>query len=107
MAEPQVPGSFLKATLESQPAELTRLVGDDSAARAATRLRGCARIFLAGTGTSFHGALVGQFMLRSAGVEALRGDVPYANPGGLSDRRGLPSDLNAEMEWRFQAPPRL
>jgi glucosamine--fructose-6-phosphate aminotransferase (isomerizing) len=70
MSEPHEPGSFLKATLESQPAELTRLLGDDSAARAATRLRGCARIFLAGTGTSFHGALVGQFMLRSAGVEA-------------------------------------
>jgi glutamine---fructose-6-phosphate transaminase (isomerizing) len=70
MAEPHEPGSYLKATLESQPAELTRLLGDDAAARAATRLRGCSRIFLVGTGTSFHGALAGQFMLRSAGVEA-------------------------------------
>jgi len=70
MAEPHEPGSYLKATLESQPAELTRLLGDDVAARAATRLRGCSRIFLAGTGTSFHGALAGQFMLRSAGIEA-------------------------------------
>lgn len=70
MAEAHEPGSYLKATLESQPAELTRLLADDSAARAASRLRGSGRIFLAGTGTSFHGALVGQFMLRSAGIEA-------------------------------------
>ena len=70
MAEPHEPGSYLKATLESQPAELSRLLGDAAAAQAATRLRGCSRIFLVGTGTSFHGALAGQFMLRSAGVEA-------------------------------------
>lgn len=70
MAKRHEPGSFLKATLEGQPAELTRLLADDAAARAADRLRGCKRIFLAGTGTSFHGALAGQFMLRSAGLEA-------------------------------------
>jgi glucosamine--fructose-6-phosphate aminotransferase (isomerizing) len=70
MAEAHEHGSYLKATLESQPAELTRLLADDSGARAATRLRGCSRIFLAGTGTSFHGALAGQFMLRSAGLQA-------------------------------------
>jgi glucosamine--fructose-6-phosphate aminotransferase (isomerizing) len=70
VAERHEPGSYLKATLESQPAELTRLLADDSAARATDRLRGCKRIFLAGTGTSFHGALAGQFLLRSAGLEA-------------------------------------
>ncbi len=64
------PGSYLKATLEGQPAELARLLADDSATRAATRLRDCSRILLAGTGTSFHGALAGQFILRSAGFEA-------------------------------------
>jgi glucosamine--fructose-6-phosphate aminotransferase (isomerizing) len=64
------PGSYLKATLEGQPAELARLLADDSAARAATRLRDCSRILLAGTGTSFHGALAGQFILRSAGFDA-------------------------------------
>src|SRR5260370_15108482 len=63
-------GSYLKATLEGQHDELGKLLADDSAARAATRLRGCSRIFLAGTGTSFHGALAGQFILRSAGFEA-------------------------------------
>ena len=70
MAEPHERGSYLRATLEGQPAELRRILADDSAARAADRLRGSARIFLAGTGTSFHGALAGQFILRSAGVEA-------------------------------------
>src|SRR5437879_13749598 len=45
-------------------------MSDDSAARAAARLRGCARIFLVGTGTSYHGALAGQFMFRSSGLEA-------------------------------------
>ena len=33
-------------------------------------MRGCPRILIAGTGTSHHGALVGQFMLRSAGLDA-------------------------------------
>jgi glutamine---fructose-6-phosphate transaminase (isomerizing) len=70
VTEQHEPGSYLKATLEGQAAELTRLLADDAAARASDRLRGCRRIFLAGTGTSFHGALAGQFMLRSAGLEA-------------------------------------
>ena len=70
MSDAHEPGSYLKATLEGQPAELARLLADDSAARAATRLRDCSRILLAGTGTSFHGALAGQFILRSAGFEA-------------------------------------
>jgi len=64
------PGAYLKSTLESQPGELARLLTDGSAAKAAERLRGAGRIFLAGTGTSFHGALVGQFMLRGAGLDA-------------------------------------
>jgi len=35
-----------------------------------SRLSGCSRIFLVGTGTSYHGAVVGQYLLRSAGVDA-------------------------------------
>src|SRR5438477_11681759 len=70
VAEQHEPGGYRKATLESQPAELRRLLSDDLAERAASRLRDCSRIFLVGTGTSFHGALAGQFMLRSAGLEA-------------------------------------
>lgn len=70
MTEPHEPGSYLEATIKSQPDALTRLLGDDAAALAASRLRGSGRIFLVGTGTSYHGALVGQFMLRSAGRDA-------------------------------------
>ncbi len=70
MTEAHEPGSFLRATLESQPAELTRILADGAAADAAARLRRATRIFLVGTGTSYHGALAGQFMLRSAGIEA-------------------------------------
>ena len=69
MAEPHEPGAYLKATLESQPRELARLLVDHSAERAAARIRDCPRIFLIGTGTSYHGALVGQYLLRSAGRE--------------------------------------
>lgn len=91
MAEPHEPGAFLKATLESEPRELARLLGDDSAQRAAGRLQGCSRIFLVGTGTSYHGALVGQFMLRSAGVEAwaVRAFEFASYPPSLGDGDGL------------------
>jgi len=64
------PGAYLKATLETQPRELARILSDDTAATAAVRLRACARLFVVGTGTSYHGALAGEFMLRSAGIEA-------------------------------------
>lgn len=37
---------------------------------AATRLSGAGRVFLTGTGTSFHSAQVGEHLLRSAGLEA-------------------------------------
>jgi glucosamine--fructose-6-phosphate aminotransferase (isomerizing) len=63
-------GRHLKATLEGQPEQLARLLADGSANTAAERLRDAERIFLVGTGTSFHGALAGQFILRSAGREA-------------------------------------
>src|SRR5438477_12165347 len=91
MAEAHPPGSYLKATLESQPRELTRLLGDGSAAAAAERLRGAARIFLVGTGTSFHGAIAGQFMFRSAGIEAwaVRAFEFAAYPPAFRDGDGL------------------
>lgn len=92
MPERRDPGSFLKATLESQPKELARLVADRGRAdRAAERLEGCRRIFITGTGTSFHGALVGQFMLRSAGLDAWAVRAfEFANyPPALHDGDGL------------------
>ncbi|HVH64232.1 MAG TPA: SIS domain-containing protein [Candidatus Dormibacteraeota bacterium] len=91
MSEPHEPGSFLRATLQSQPRELARLFKDRSAERAAARLRDCRRIFITGTGTSFHGALAGQFMFRSAGLEAwaIRA-FDFANyPPAIRDGDGL------------------
>jgi glucosamine--fructose-6-phosphate aminotransferase (isomerizing) len=70
VAELHESSGYLKATLERQPGELSRLLADDSAARAAERLRDASRIFVVGTGTSYHGAMAGQFMLRNAGRDA-------------------------------------
>src|SRR5262245_31370754 len=57
-------------TMASQPGELRRMLGDTAGvADAAARLRG-RRVFLAGTGTSWHAANTGAWFLRAAGVEA-------------------------------------
>lgn len=92
MPDRHEPGAFLRATLESQPGELARLVSDRTPVeRAAARLRGCRRILIAGTGTSYHGAVAGQFMLRSAGIEAwaLRAFELAGYPPALHDDDGL------------------
>jgi glutamine---fructose-6-phosphate transaminase (isomerizing) len=70
MAEAHEPGAYLKATLEGQPEDLRRLLADGAATPAADRLQAATRIFVVGTGTSFHGALAGQFILRGAGRDA-------------------------------------
>lgn len=62
--------SAMRATMARQPEELRRLLADgDTAARAAERIAG-RRVLLAGTGTSWHAANHGAWMLRAAGVEA-------------------------------------
>ena len=63
-------GAFLEETLQSQPDALESLLANPPPPSAVSRLSGCSRIFLVGTGTSHHGALVGQYLLRSAGVDA-------------------------------------
>src|SRR5205809_8083774 len=47
-----------------------RLVRDPLPTPVLSRLSGLSRIFIVGTGTSYHGALVGQHLLRSAGIDA-------------------------------------
>jgi glutamine---fructose-6-phosphate transaminase (isomerizing) len=92
VGEEHEPGSYLKATLAGQPRELERILSDgESAARAAKRLAGCSRVLLAGTGTSYHGALAGQYMLRSAGVDAwaVRAFELAVYPPPLRDDDGL------------------
>src|SRR4051812_3225667 len=62
--------SHMRPTMESQPAELARVIADVQPARAAAqRLRG-REVVLAGVGTSWHAAQHGAWLLRAAGVRA-------------------------------------
>lgn len=66
---PVVAGEHLLRTIESQPSLVERLLADGhSVTEAAARLRGAGRIYLVGTGTSFHSAQVGEHLFRSAGM---------------------------------------
>lgn len=58
-------------TMASQAGELRRMLADpDDVTAAADRLRG-RRLFLVGTGTSWHAANIGAWFLRAAGVDAV------------------------------------
>jgi glucosamine--fructose-6-phosphate aminotransferase (isomerizing) len=62
--------SVMRETMMGQPEELRRLLADQGPiGPAADRLRG-RRVLLIGTGTSWHAANHGAFLLRLAGVEA-------------------------------------
>jgi glucosamine--fructose-6-phosphate aminotransferase (isomerizing) len=62
--------SAMRETMRRQPADLRRLAADPGPARlAAERLRG-RPVVIAGTGTSWHAAAQGAFLLRRAGVDA-------------------------------------
>lgn len=65
------PGAFLRAAIESQGEQAARLLADtEPVVAAANRLQGVRRLFIAGTGTSYHGAMVGEHLFRAAGYEA-------------------------------------
>jgi glutamine---fructose-6-phosphate transaminase (isomerizing) len=59
-------------TMHRQPDDIRRLLesGWDAAAEAARRLAGAGRVYIVGIGTSYHAALVGAWLMRSAGVDA-------------------------------------
>jgi glucosamine--fructose-6-phosphate aminotransferase (isomerizing) len=59
-------------TMQRQPADLRRLLTDGwpQAERAAALIEHANRVFLAGTGTSYHAALAGAWLLRAAGCDA-------------------------------------
>lgn len=62
--------SAMERTMLGQPDALARILADQAPiAAAAARIRG-RRVWLAGTGTSWHAANVGAFWLRLAGVDA-------------------------------------
>jgi glucosamine--fructose-6-phosphate aminotransferase (isomerizing) len=72
MAAEATPRSALYETILSQP-EVVRTVLADAAAQASEAagiLAGARRIFLAGTGTSSHAAVVGEHLFRAAGADA-------------------------------------
>jgi glutamine---fructose-6-phosphate transaminase (isomerizing) len=63
--------SVMRETMDRQPADLRRILADpDPAARAAERLAG-RRLYVVGTGTSWHAANHGAYLFRDAGVDAL------------------------------------
>lgn len=65
------PDSHMRATMASQPAELRRLLADPGPVEAAANtLAGSRRVLLTGTGTSWHAANQGAWLLRRAGLDA-------------------------------------
>jgi glutamine---fructose-6-phosphate transaminase (isomerizing) len=63
--------SALYRSIHAQPGELRRLLSDwDGPSQAAEKLVTAGRIFLSGIGTSYHAALVGEYLLRFAGADA-------------------------------------
>ncbi len=87
----RIPDSALYRTIHRQP-EIIRHVllecGDD-AERAAELIRVAHRVYLVGTGTSSHAAVVGEHLLRSVGIDAFAVTnfdfVTYPRPIGPDD----------------------
>lgn len=72
MAGAMMPHSMLYAMIHSQP-ELIAAALDSTqgpARQAAATLASAARVFLAGTGTNSHASVVGEHLLRAAGIDA-------------------------------------
>ncbi len=69
MAEAQATGLY--RSIHAQPQAVRDLLSDWAApAQAAQQLAKASRIFIAGIGTSFHAATVGEYLLRYAGADA-------------------------------------
>ncbi len=61
----------LYRSIHAHPGAVRALLADrEGPTQAAERLAQCERIFLAGIGTSYHAANVGEYLLRSAGADA-------------------------------------
>ncbi len=81
--------SAMYETMASQPSELARLLADTAPVdAAASRIRGAKRILLAGTGTSWHAAHHGAYLLRAAGREAWAIEPFAATIGGPAPGQG-------------------
>src|SRR5581483_7819875 len=64
--------SQMHQTIHRQPDDLRRLLGDgwEQAVAGADLVSLARRVFLVGTGTSWHAAMVGGWLLRAAGADA-------------------------------------
>jgi glucosamine--fructose-6-phosphate aminotransferase (isomerizing) len=64
--------SHMYQTMHHQPEDLRRVLtnGWDAAREAAGMLRGANRIFITGIGTSYHASLMGEWLFRTAGIDA-------------------------------------
>lgn len=64
--------SQMYLTMHRQPEDLRRVLteGWDAANEAAGLLRGANRVFITGIGTSYHAALMGEWLFRTAGIDA-------------------------------------
>ncbi|HKG02596.1 MAG TPA: hypothetical protein VKB03_05400 [Conexibacter sp.] len=78
----------MRATMARQPEELRRLLGDAAPSARAAELLAGKRVLLAGTGTSWHAANHGAWMLRAAGVEAWAIQPMDAAVGGVTPQPG-------------------
>src|SRR4051794_13613903 len=61
----------MSRTMERQPADLRRILADRAPVEAAAERVAGRRVFLVGTGTSWHAANLGAYFLRLAGVDAV------------------------------------
>ncbi|MFL5818044.1 MAG: SIS domain-containing protein [Conexibacter sp.] len=80
--------SEMRATMARQPEDLQRLLGDRAPVARAAELLAGTRVLLAGTGTSWHAANHGAWMLRAAGLEAWPIQPLDAAVGGVRPESG-------------------
>ncbi len=70
MTENTAKTTALYRSIHAQPQAIREMLSDwDGPTQAAQRLNQCGRVLLAGIGTSYHAAIVGEYLLRLAGVD--------------------------------------
>jgi glucosamine--fructose-6-phosphate aminotransferase (isomerizing) len=78
----------MRSTMDGQPAELRRLLADPGPAEAAAERLAGRRVWLCGTGTSWHAANHGAWLVGEAGVDAVAVQAADAAGGGPRPRPG-------------------
>jgi glutamine---fructose-6-phosphate transaminase (isomerizing) len=72
MTTPPTTDSFMYQTMHRQPEDLRRVLNEvwDAAKQVADLIRDANRVFITGIGTSYHAALMGEWLFKAAGVDA-------------------------------------